>query len=292
MIGGADHDVSAPSGGAISSYALGYSSSSGYSVSTVLHPGQGYWLRVSADTVLTLGPTAVAKASSLSLDSYTKFTFRDKLGRGQTLYFIDDRQSGVECDRYSLPPVAPSGIFDVRYGSGRFAEAVPSTGIPDEGLRIPISVQSAVYPVTVTYRISRGGEYQIAFEERNAGEETNISRMSGEGQLQLDGSATGQLFLTVSAGTDQLPRVFALRQNYPNPFNPTTRIEYDLPQAAHVTLRVFDIAGREVKVLVDNDQPAGSRWVAFDGSSLSSGMYICKMNAGKFSATKKILLVK
>ncbi len=292
IIGGPDHAVNAPSGGVILSYALGYSTSSGYTLSSVLQPGYGYWLRVSADTTLTLGPSVVAKGTPAELDRYDSFTFRDKLGRGQTLYFNEDPSSNVDADKYSLPPVPPVGMFDVRYGSGRFVETVPSAGIPREGLRIPVNVQAAQGPITVLYKVGGIGEYQLAFEELNRDAGPTVIGVHGEGRTAVDGNPGHQLVLVVTTGSGQVPRDFALRQNYPNPFNPTTRIEYDLPQTAHVTLRVYDLTGREVGVLVDADQEAGSKSVNFDASALSSGMYIYKITAGKFSTARKMLLVK
>jgi hypothetical protein len=89
-----------------------------------------------------------------------------------------------------------------------------------------------------------------------------------------------------------LPNDFSLAQNYPNPFNPTTTIDYDLPQAADVKLQVFDIIGREVDLLVGGRQEAGHHSVIWDGADRSSGMYFYKIQAGDFSETKKMLLLK
>ncbi|MBZ0196848.1 MAG: T9SS type A sorting domain-containing protein, partial [Ignavibacteriaceae bacterium] len=93
----------------------------------------------------------------------------------------------------------------------------------------------------------------------------------------------------VEVGT---PMTFALDQNYPNPFNPATTIAYRIPEASVVTLKVFDITGTEVATLVNTKQEAGSYTVNFDASKLSSGMYIFTIQAGEFSATKKMMLLK
>ena len=85
---------------------------------------------------------------------------------------------------------------------------------------------------------------------------------------------------------------FALSQNYPNPFNPTTMIDYQLPINSHVVLKVFDVLGREVKTLVNGRQNAGNHAVAFDGSRLPSGVYFYRLQAGSYSSTKKLLLLK
>jgi hypothetical protein len=89
-----------------------------------------------------------------------------------------------------------------------------------------------------------------------------------------------------------LPEVYAIGQNYPNPFNPTTRIKYQLPKNSFVTISIYDMLGREVAILVNEEQEAGYYEFSFDGSQLSSGTYIYKITAGDFTDSKKLLLVK
>ncbi len=85
---------------------------------------------------------------------------------------------------------------------------------------------------------------------------------------------------------------FDLRQNYPNPFNPTTTIQFVLPESAQATLRVYDVIGREVATLVDENLSAGTHKVTFDAASLSSGIYLYRLEAGSFRQTKKMILAK
>ncbi len=90
---------------------------------------------------------------------------------------------------------------------------------------------------------------------------------------------------------------FKLYQNYPNPFNPTTTIKYQIPsnvkgQMANVKIIVFDILGREVKTLVNEQKPTGIYEFIFDGSKLSSGIYFYQLSAGDFIQTKKLMLIK
>ncbi len=92
---------------------------------------------------------------------------------------------------------------------------------------------------------------------------------------------------------------FTLEQNYPNPFNPTTVIKYSIPavETGHapslrVTLKVYDVLGNEIATLVNEYKPAGTYEVKFDGGSLSSGVYFYKLQAGEFSSSKKMLLIK
>ncbi len=91
---------------------------------------------------------------------------------------------------------------------------------------------------------------------------------------------------------NSLPREFSLSQNYPNPFNPSTKINYTLPSDSKVTIKIFDITGKEVSTLVDADMQAGNHTVDFKAGSLSSGVYFYTINAGGFSKTLKMILSK
>jgi photosystem II stability/assembly factor-like uncharacterized protein len=88
------------------------------------------------------------------------------------------------------------------------------------------------------------------------------------------------------------PLRYSLEQNYPNPFNPSTQIKYSLPEATKVTLKVFNILGQEVSTLVNEVRPAGSYVSLFEGHNLATGVYFYRLEAGKFSQVKKMLLLK
>jgi hypothetical protein len=88
------------------------------------------------------------------------------------------------------------------------------------------------------------------------------------------------------------PTEFALAQNYPNPFNPSTEIAYSIPEAGQVSLRVFDLTGREVAQLVNGYQSAGAQQVRFDGTGLASGIYVYQLEASGQTATNKMMLLK
>jgi photosystem II stability/assembly factor-like uncharacterized protein len=96
----------------------------------------------------------------------------------------------------------------------------------------------------------------------------------------------------ITSSNGNIPKDFALYQNYPNPFNPVTYIQFDLPKESYVTLKVYDISGKEIKTLVNEYRRAGSYNFLFDASSLSSGVYFYKLNAGDFTKTMKMILVK
>ena len=94
-----------------------------------------------------------------------------------------------------------------------------------------------------------------------------------------------------------LPSVFALHQNYPNPFNPSTNINYDLPEESHVTVTVFDIIGKHVKTLVQDNQSAGFKTIRWDGKNqnnenVAAGMYVYQIKSGLNILSKKMILLR
>jgi len=105
-----------------------------------------------------------------------------------------------------------------------------------------------------------------------------------------------QLVDVVTTGVDEIsnlvPSVYSLSQNYPNPFNPTTNIRFAIPEAGLVTMKVYNVIGQEVATLVNDYKNAGTYNVDFDGAKLTSGVYFYTINAGNYTATKKMILMK
>ena len=119
--------------------------------------------------------------------------------------------------------------------------------------------------------------------------------MPGPGEAPQPGVAKrlqgGQQLAAVSDEID-VPDDFALEANYPNPFNPQTTIRFAIPEASYVRIQVFDLLGREVAMLVDGTLSAGRHEVVFDATSLASGLYVYRMDAGTFEQHRTMLLMK
>jgi hypothetical protein len=96
----------------------------------------------------------------------------------------------------------------------------------------------------------------------------------------------------IRESTTDLPVSFRLEQNFPNPFNPSTTIRYGLPSRSNVTLTVFNTLGQKVATLVAGEQEAGNHEVRFNGSSLASGMYLYRLQAGGFVQAKKFVVLQ
>jgi hypothetical protein len=105
-----------------------------------------------------------------------------------------------------------------------------------------------------------------------------------------------QLTMNLAMGTGNntygTPKEFALYQNYPNPFNPVTKIRYELPISGFATLKVYDMLGKEVATIVNEDKKAGRYIVDFDGTNLASGVYFFKFQVANFVQTRKMILLK
>lgn len=111
--------------------------------------------------------------------------------------------------------------------------------------------------------------------------------------VQNIGKKIAGLTKPTSVSQDQkVPTEFKLSQNYPNPFNPTTIIQFEIPEKQFISLKVFDILGKEVLILLNEQKEAGHHTVSMDASFLSTGMYFYQLTAGGFTATKKMMLVR
>ena len=108
-------------------------------------------------------------------------------------------------------------------------------------------------------------------------------------QIDSDGQTEYSNVISIDLN---IPNKFALEQNYPNPFNPSTIIKYHLPVDADVQLRIFDVLGREVSILVNEFQKAGTYSIPFEAEELSSGIYFCRMNSASFNSSVKMILIK
>ena len=126
----------------------------------------------------------------------------------------------------------------------------------------------------------------------------NASDDAGAIWVGLDGTSKKLFFdrygavTRITGGENNVPEKYSLGQNYPNPFNPETKIDFSIPQNNLVTIKVYDVTGKEVMTLVNKQMTKGSYTVTFDGKAFNSGVYFYKLTSGNYSETKKMILVK
>ncbi len=239
-----------------------------HSTLTALDPGHGYWVKSFVDNALAYpgygGPLPTASIASKPAASGITAS-RDWMsiyGAGLTL---DGRPlaEGTVIEAYSS-----TGTI---CGSGTYADGVLKF--------TPVYGRDAQVDESKTYPTA-GDNVQL-----------RIDGQPVSPALTFEGNGARVQINTLTSGTD-LPTSFKLGQNYPNPFNPTTEISFDLPATAQVRLEVFNVMGQRVSVLVDERLEAGSHTVTFDGDRLASGIYLYRIQAGSFTESRKMLLLK
>ena len=129
-----------------------------------------------------------------------------------------------------------------------------------------------------------------------SGAQVNVNAVAANppssGMISVDGATYYDGLTTSVEQLNGLPKNYILKQNYPNPFNPTTNIEYSIPEASFVELKVYDVLGNEVATLVNQEQSAGVYRADFSGDGLASGLYIARIKVGNFTSTIKMTLLK
>lgn len=261
--------------GIISSQFYGYNN--GYVIPPSLSPGQGYWIKVTSDGVLNLPAASSSSqvASKFSTENQKDaliFNVSDAEGKSAGLRLLKDI---AKIEKYDLPPMPPKGIYDIRWSSDRNVEK------RSDGIKV-IEINSASYPVTLSVT---GGDVRV--KDLVTGQIINQILKNGE-TLNISDKSIDRL----TVEDINIPTEFKLLQNYPNPFNPETKIEYWLPSVVKVTLKIYDVLGREIETLVDKMQDAGKYEVNWNAARYSSGVYFYNITAGSNHSVKKMLLVK
>ncbi|PKL83164.1 MAG: hypothetical protein CVV24_06355 [Ignavibacteriae bacterium HGW-Ignavibacteriae-3] len=177
---------------------------------------------------------------------------------------------------WKIPVPSESHLkFDVQYSKkADFTSATTQTNVNE-----PVAQVTGLDPNSTYY-------WRVLSKNDNG----SVSSYSDAGSFKTSGT-------TAVEGVEIIPDVFELSQNYPNPFNPTTFISYSLPKNAFVTLKVYDMLGREVTSLVNREMVAGNHSVEWNGADQSgnrvaSGAYIYRISAGNFISTKKMIMLK
>jgi photosystem II stability/assembly factor-like uncharacterized protein len=265
-----------------------------YTATDSLKPRYGYWVKSKSEGQLILSASSLSNLKSSTADDFSEWNslkISDNYNNEQTLYF-SSHKTDCNIDLYELPPLPPDGLFDVRFGSQRNIEIISNNLSSEKSL--PIEIQSNSNSLKVEWNIFDDDLiYSLMLSDKktiilSGNGFTNISHLT----FMVSEVEPSQIILQVDRKNQAAPLSFRLGQNYPNPFNPNTNIEYRISKTEFVTLKVYDILGQEVATLVNDIKQPGEYSVSWNTEALPSGIYFCKISAGTFVDTKKMLLVK
>jgi hypothetical protein len=265
--------------GIIVSNFFGYNGNQ-YEISTLLKAGKGYWIKVNQDGQINLNSEELTNSGELiqiideAEDDWGKIMFTNSEDRSITLYVAD---RDIESTRYELPPVPFDGIFDVRYFNGKFAES-----LEEEKL---ILINSDNYPITIK---AQGFHLKI----RDALDRGLLNEIIEDGNEFVLTDSRIKSIKVMKMLINEIPLTYKLFQNYPNPFNPATTIKFSILKNEHVSLKIYNSLGEEIAELVSEILAAGFYSCEWNTENLSSGIYFYKLDAGNFTDTKKMILLK
>jgi hypothetical protein len=269
------------------SYGIG-----GYSIAGVISPGHGTWVKVTQDGSLILTGGTVEVPAALASGGpaggiFNAIQFEDASGRIRSL-FVGAEPEGFCPASYELPPVPPEDALDIRFDND--AALVVHASRPKDHAEHAIRVQGVVYPLTIrgTVHGEENAEYVLAYTIQGKTREVKLGGNAAEATIGRE--AAGSLRLRIAPIA--VPTEYALAQNFPNPFNPTTTIRFSLPRDGRVVLKLYNLLGQEVRSLLDQEMSAGERSVTLDASDLASGVYFYRLEAGQFSSTRKMVMLR
>jgi photosystem II stability/assembly factor-like uncharacterized protein len=259
---------------------VGGSSEAGWNNSFVMTDANNIWFGTNASRVWRTsdGGTTWTSAASGATNSYAIY-FKDNnngmVGHSTGTIRVTNN-GGASWTAVTSPTTNP--ITGMSYISGTNFAWIGAASIPYKSTNNGTSWSSqTVYPISGTIG-------HLAFVDTSYGwgvtSNGEVIRYRPAGANAVGEDKSGK------------PQSFTLEQNYPNPFNPTTRVTFSIGTHGHTSLRVFDLLGREVAVLVNEVKQAGTYSISFNASALPSGVYFYKLTSGSFAQTKRMVLIK
>ncbi len=250
-----------------------YEFSNGYIVPTILTCGKGYWVRTTQAGTLNLGTVAKAGISAQATieKEWTKIIISDRNGKSSTLFAATKAANVASFD---LPPLPPSGLFDVRYSTQRSVEILGTDAQQ-------IQITGASYPVEIR---TEGAAVKVT--DAVTGKMLNTTLNNSK--YIIDNPAISVLNVQLMVK----PIAFELQQNYPNPFNPVTTIKFGLPEKTNVTLTIYNQIGERVTILANEAMDEGYHSINWNAMNMPSGIYFYELRTEKFTSVKKLILLK
>ncbi len=257
--------------GIIQGQIFGYNNS--YYAVTTIDKGFGYWLKSSQNGILTMSLSFNKGDINISrTEPEITLLISDANGKRVKIYLDENH----EIIRSELPPIPPKSILDVRFEGDYNISSISENPI--------LQINNAVYPIRIS--IEKGNTALKIADIVNGKIVDQV--LSNGNSVLIENAVINQVRLSKSESVKQ----FYLSQNFPNPFNPVTKIKFQIPYRSFVTLKLFDILGREVTSLVNGQINTGVYEIEYDASSIASGMYFYHLQAGDFSDIKKMIVIK
>jgi photosystem II stability/assembly factor-like uncharacterized protein len=264
----------------------------GYSAVDTITPGRGFWVKVSSGGALIMPAGGTEAGSSFFVDTdrpritspANSLTVTDESGFSQTLRFSSTPPSQDD-QGFEIPPPGPDPVPDIRFSSNRMIERIPKTG-SIAGPR-KIVFRNIRDPIKLSWRIDNPEDIYIL-----NGVDSAAVILSGRGSTVLTGRFSVATLEGVLTREESIPRSFHLSQNFPNPFNPATTIGFSIDAASHISLRVYDLTGRQVALLTEGNYPAGAYEILWDASGRASGLYLYRLETDYGSTGMKMVLLK
>ena len=255
-----------------------YKYDNGYQVASSLDPGYGYWVKVLGDCeiiVPDLSSNFSPEVVDYFKDDWGIISISDQKNNHCYLYAAAGK---VDLSLYELPPPPPTGMFDVRFTSGRIAEDI-------RGSSKIIEISGANYPITI-----RAEKINLYIQDIS-GELINNVVKAGE-SLTINNKIS-----TIKVSDFTIPEKYELKQNYPNPFNPNTTIEFSLPEdVTNAELTIYNTLGQKVDELVNGLLTAGNYKYKWNAKGCASGIYYYRLKTESVKQNlvfiKKMILIK
>ncbi len=260
--------------GITNNFFFGYNN--GYSMATTLQSGKGYWILATQSGTLNLPAGLFKGATNIVMPAidpkWSSVQVSDAAGNKSSLYFAP---TAKDINNFVLPPVPPTGIFDVRFTTQSCVENITT------GAKV-ISLNSATYPVEI-----RAVGIDLLIKDNVTGKFINKIVKAGTSIVIANENIT-----SIEVSSISKPVAYELQQNFPNPFNPSTMIRFGIPENARVRLTIYNQIGEQVAELVNGQLESGYHQVIWNAANMSSGVYFYQIKTEKYSSVKKLLLLK
>jgi hypothetical protein len=232
---------------------------------SLLQPGSGYWFKADSDVDFSFD---CPESETLSRE-YVEAPIKDYIqSTEQAFYFfgnIPEAEEGDVIRAYNGDILVGSRLWNGSY-----------TDVPAMGKDFQSVTQGFLSDSDVpTFKLIKKNGEELMLQ-------ADIPAWSSNGIFIIENASSSEI----------IPDNFGLASAYPNPFNPTTSISFQLPYESNVVLNIYDVNGRKIRQLANNYYNPGYHSVVWDASDISSGVYFVKMNAGSFSASQKLMLIK